>query len=74
MVQWDQEVASSDISFLQNVKEHAPPLAGASVETGVGVHNTGDLADKTASSGCCGSTCSALPVIWDQVDNCVSIT
>ena len=25
------------IGFLQNVKEHAPPLAGASVETGVEV-------------------------------------
>ena len=44
---------------LENVKEHAPPLAGASVETGNGVHNTGDVADRAASGGCCGSPCSA---------------
>lgn len=40
-----------------NVEEHAPPLAGASVETGVGVHITGDVADKAASGGCCVSSC-----------------
>ena len=34
------------------VKEHATPLAGAGVETGVEVHVTGDVADKAASGGC----------------------
>ena len=38
--------------FLENVKEHAPPLAGASVETGMEVHVTGDVDDKAASGGC----------------------
>ena len=42
---------------LANVKEHAPPLAGASVETGDGVHNTGYVDDKAASGGCCVSSC-----------------
>ena len=36
---------------LANVKEHAPPSAGASVETGGGVHNTGDVDVKAASGG-----------------------
>ena len=35
--------------FMSNVKELATPLAGASVETGVEVHVTGDVADKEAS-------------------------
>jgi hypothetical protein len=43
---------------LQNVQELATPLAGASVETGVGVHDTGDVADKAASGGCPASPCS----------------
>ena len=47
---------------LANVKEHAPPLAGASVETGVEVHVTGDVADKAASGGCSVSTCCASPI------------
>ena len=34
---------------LPNVKEHATPLAGAGVETGVGVHATGDVDDRAAS-------------------------
>jgi len=42
---------------LENVKEHAPPLAGAHVETGVEVHDTGDVADRAASGGCCVSSC-----------------
>ena len=45
------------MDFLANVKEHAPPLAGAHVETGVGVHDTGDVDDKAASGGCCVSSC-----------------
>lgn len=45
--------------FLANVKEHATPLAGASVETGVKVHTKGDVADRAASGGCCVSTCCA---------------
>jgi hypothetical protein len=35
-----------------NVKEHATPLAGAGVGTGVEVHTTGDVADREASGGC----------------------
>ena len=46
--------------FLPNVKEHAPPLAGASDETGVEVHVTGDVDDRAASGGCCVSSCSPL--------------
>jgi hypothetical protein len=45
-----------------NVKEHATPLAGASVEMGVEVHTTGDVADRAASGGCCVSSCSALEI------------
>jgi hypothetical protein len=37
---------------LHNVQEHAPPLAGAHVETGIEVHDTGDVADSAASGGC----------------------
>ena len=48
-------------SFRPNVKEHAPPLAGAHAETGVEVHITGGYADRAASGGCCVSSCSALP-------------
>ena len=48
--------------FQQNVKEHATPLAGASVETGVDVHVAGDVADSAASGGCCVSTCSASSI------------
>ena len=44
-------VAPSSIP-LPNVQEHATPLAGASVETGVEVHVTGDVADSAASGGC----------------------
>ena len=42
----------------ENVKEHAPPLARAHVETGVEVHNTGDVDDRAASGGCGVSSCS----------------
>ena len=48
-----------------NVKEHAPSLAGASVETGVEVHATGDVAHKAASDGCCVSSCSDSS-FWDD--------
>ena len=48
--------AEAPLQFLPNVKEHAPPLAGASVETEDGVHNTGDVDDKAASGGCCVSS------------------
>ena len=50
--------ALADKFIEANVKEHATPLAGAGVETGVEVHTTGDVADKAASGGCCGSSCS----------------
>jgi hypothetical protein len=55
-------VSRSHEIILENVKEHAPPLAGASVETGVDVHTTGDVADRVASGGCCVSSCSALRI------------
>ena len=31
------------LTFLENVQEHATPLAGATVEYGVEVHDTGDV-------------------------------
>jgi len=43
---------------LQKVKEHATPLAGAGVETGVEVQVTGDVDNKAASAGCPASPCS----------------
>ena len=49
---------SSDLHLQQNVQEHATPLAGAGVETGVEVHVTGDVADSAASGGCSVSPCS----------------
>ena len=36
------------MNFAANVQEHATPLAGAGVETGVEVHVTGDVADSAA--------------------------
>ena len=48
--------------FFSNVKEHAPPLATTSVETGVKVHDTGDVDDKAASGGCSVSSCYPLMV------------
>ena len=46
------------IKFIANVQKHATPLVGASVETGVGVHATGDVVDSAASGGCSVSPCS----------------
>jgi len=46
----------SEIS-LSNVKEHAPPLAGASVRRGVRVVVTEDHVNRAASGGCCVSSC-----------------
>lgn len=37
-------------------QEHAPPLARASVETGVEFHTAGDVVYKAASGGCCVSS------------------
>ena len=48
------------LDFLQNVKEHATPLAGAGVERGVEVHVTGEVENRAASGGCCASACSAI--------------
>jgi hypothetical protein len=50
--------------FLQNVQEHATPLAGASVEHGVEVHVTGEVENRAASGGCCDSACSASLFFW----------
>lgn len=49
----------SNIHFLQNVKEHATPLAGAGVERGAEVHVSVDADNRAASGGCCVSACSA---------------
>lgn len=54
---------------MPNVQELATPLAGASVETGVGVHVAGDVADKAASGGCPASPCSALLLSDNAVSN-----
>ena len=45
--------------FLQNVKEHAPLSAGASVDHGVEVEITEEHVNKAADRGCCVSACSA---------------
>lgn len=47
-------------SFLQNVREHAPLSAGASVERGVEVENTGEHENRAADRGCCVSSCSLI--------------
>jgi hypothetical protein len=52
-----------------NVKEHAPPLAGAHVDTGIEVHTTGDVDDKAASGGCCVSSCSAVLFFCNDARN-----
>jgi len=52
-----------------NVKEHAPPLARAHVETGEKVHITGDVFDRAASGGCCGSSCSASLFFFSRTEN-----
>ena len=56
--------------ILANVKEHATPLAGAGVETGLEVHTTGDVAGSAASGGCCVSSCSAssIPLDWAAIE------
>ena len=43
--------------FSDNVKEHAPPLAGASVGRGVRVVVKLDHVNRAASGGCCVSSC-----------------
>jgi hypothetical protein len=53
---------------LQNVKEHATPLAGAGVETGVEVHDTDDSADNAASGGCSASPCSASSIGSEEAE------
>jgi hypothetical protein len=45
------------ITFWPNVKEHATLSAGASVDHGVDVENTGDHVNRAADRGCCVSTC-----------------
>ena len=57
-VTFNQSAPKGDSSFLHNVKEHAPPSAGAGVETQSEVHATGDSADKAAGGGRCVSSCS----------------
>jgi len=48
---------SNSLNSKANVKEHATPLAGTGVETGIEVHAAGDSADMAASEGCCASPC-----------------
>ena len=52
--------AMAGLFIFSERQEHAPPLAEASVETGVEVHDTDDVADKAASGGCCASSCWTL--------------
>ena len=51
-VTFNQSAPKGDSSILHNVKEHATPLAGASVERGVEVDVTGDVDNRAASGGC----------------------
>ena len=44
---------------MPDVKEHAPPLAGTSVETGVKVHDTGDVDDRRPVAGAVALRCPA---------------
>ena len=43
----------------ENVKEHAPLSARASINRGVGVEKTGEHVNRAADRGCSDSTCSA---------------
>ena len=55
---------------MANVKEHATPLAGAGVETGVKVHVTRDVADSAASGGCVSRLVrnSSSSATWEAVE------
>ena len=44
----------------ENVKEHAPLSARASVDHGVNVETTGEHVNRAADRGCCVSSCSPL--------------
>jgi hypothetical protein len=46
------------VLFLENVKEHAPLSAAASVDYGVGVETTENHENRAADRGCCVSSCS----------------
>ena len=65
----DKRIVSDGISdfileaFHAERQEHAPPLAGTSVETGMEVHVTGHVDDEAASGSCCVSSCS-LGLFW----------
>jgi len=60
----DGSSAKSDITkffiSLDNVKEHAPLSARASVDHGVKVETTQEHLNRAADRGCCVSTCSAI--------------
>jgi len=51
--------------FLHNVKEHAPPLAGASFGRGVRVEITQEHVNSAASGGCV-SRLVVLLVFWER--------
>ena len=54
-----------------NVKEHAPPLARASVGRGVRVEVTQEHVNRAASGGCCVSSCSLLLfLLWCRNNSC----
>jgi hypothetical protein len=62
----------SSFIFLPNVKEHAPPPAGAHSETGVEVQTAPDSADKAAGGGCRDSSCSLSSFLRDA-RNCADV-
>jgi hypothetical protein len=56
-------------SIYQNVKEHAPLSARASVDHGVEVETTGEHVNRAADRGCCVSACSAI--LLSEFDGCL---
>jgi len=53
------DTRKSGFILFANVKEHATLSAGASVDYGVEVQNTGEHVNREADRGCCVSSCSA---------------
>lgn len=53
--------------IVENVQEHATPLAGAGVGHGVRVHDTGGVVNKAARGGCSVSPCSLILFIFGLI-------
>jgi len=53
----DDEDELGPVILRDNVKEHAPLSARASVDHGVGIETTGEHENSAADRGCCVSTC-----------------